>query len=204
MNIFVKIIVQGNYQDSKFCISSCDKEDYVIQDTKTCVKSCSALNTDTSTDKYYFYEYDNTLSDNTYTENTCVKVCSSTNKPYTRINGHCDTDCDSNTLGDYYYLKDTKTCLEMESCTNKIDGRDCLDSCNLCENKYEDQTKFCLSNCYFSTNKEFYHKNGEYSCTNEHSNSFLQNKNIKNENECDANNFYKDNQCVETCPKVVL
>ena len=29
-----------------------------------------------------------------------------TDKPYTRKNGHCDTDCDSNTLGDYYYMKD--------------------------------------------------------------------------------------------------
>jgi len=188
-----------SYQNSQFCISSCDKEDYVIQDTNTCIKSCSSLNSDTSTDKYYFYEYDKTLADNTFTENTCVKDCSSTNKPYTRKNGHCDTECDSNTLGDYYYKKNTKICLEMESCENKIDGRVCLDSCSLCENKYEDQNKLCLSNCYFSTNKEFYYKNGEYTCKNEHSNSILENNNIKNE--CDNNNFYKDNQCIETCPK---
>ncbi|MBO6243807.1 MAG: hypothetical protein J6O41_04490, partial [Clostridia bacterium] len=189
-----------SYQGSKYCISNCDKEDYVIQGSKTCVKSCSELNTETS-DKYYFYEYDKTLDGNTYSENTCVTDCSVTNKPYTRTNDHCDTECDSNTLGDYYYIKDTKKCLEMDSCSNKIDGSICLDSCGLCENKYEDQTKLCLSNCYFSTNKEFYHKNGEYACTNEHGNSILQSNNIKNENECNGNNFYKDNQCVETCPK---
>ena len=89
-----------SYQDSKYCIPNCDKEDYVIQGTQTCVKSCSSLNTDTSTDRYYFYEYIQNLAGNTLTENTCVTDCSATNKPYTRKNGHCDTECDSNVLGD--------------------------------------------------------------------------------------------------------
>lgn len=188
-----------SYQDSNYCISNCDKEDYVIQDTHTCIKSCSELNTETSTDKYYFYEYDKNQPDSTIIENTCVKDCSATNKPYTRKNGHCDTDCDSNTLGDYYYMKDTQICLEKESC-DKIDGRICLNSGESCESKYMDENKFCLSNCYFSTNKKIYYKNGEYTCSDEHINSILENNIIKNE--CgESNNFYKDNQCVETCPK---
>ena len=187
-----------SYQDSKYCIPNCDKEDYVIQDTHTCVKSCSSLNTDTSTDKYYFYEYIQSIDGNTYSENTCVTDCSVTNKPYTRKNDHCDTECDSNVLGDYYYIKDTKKCLEKESC-DKIDGRLCLNSAESCESKYMDENKFCLSNCYYSTNKKFYYKNGVYTCTDEHNNKILENNVIKNE--CDDNSFYKDNQCVETCPK---
>ena len=185
-----------SYQNSQYCISNCDKEDYVIQGSKTCVKSCSSLNTDT--DKYYFYEYDETPGENSITENTCVKDCSGTNKPFTRINGHCDTECDSNTLGDYYYKKNTNICLEKESC-DKIDGRICLTSDESCESKYMDESKFCLSNCCFSTNKKFYYKNNEYTCTNEHYNSILEKNLLKNE--CDENNFYIDNQCVESCPK---
>ena len=82
---------------------------------------------------------------------------------------------------------------------DKIDGRLCLNSAESCESKYMDENKFCLSNCYFSTNKKFYYKNGVYTCTDEHNNKILENNIIKNE--CDDNSFYKDNQCVETCPK---
>lgn len=64
-------------------------------------------------------------------QNTCLLDCSTTNKPFTRKNDHCDTSCDTNPLGDYFTSTDSKSYLTKDDCTsNKRDKNICIESCS--------------------------------------------------------------------------
>ena len=190
------------YKDENLCLKSCYPDDYVEKVSKTCTNDCTSLNE--GLNKYYFYDSDETIK-----ENICVLDCAETQKPFTRKNNHCDIGCDSNPLGDYYYLEGTKICITKSECQDKkIDGRICKDTCysqdNSLEIKYEDaENGFCLPNCYYSTLGYIYYSDDDndskYICKNEYLNSIIENNLIISS--CTSEQFKFENQCINECPK---
>ena len=122
-----------SYSDSKLCLSSCYPGDNIIEGTNICISSCSILNDNDNT--YFFFEYDKDLDEKEGSPkfDSCVRDCSTTNKPLARKNGHCDINCDTNPLGDYFYSKEKDRCLYKINNINdefKIDRNFFVDSCN--------------------------------------------------------------------------
>ena len=172
---------QYSYDNSQMCLSSCYPGDYIIDGTNTCINECN----------YNYYE------GSTLKENKCVENCQSTGKNFKRINNHCDTECDSNPSGDYFYLLDSYNCIEQSSCEDKkIDGRICRESCSD-NNQYYEENK-CLSDCYYA--QKIYHLKDQFLCKDDNNNYILEKNTLQSQ--CNENdNFYNDGRCVEECPK---
>ena len=192
-----------NYEGSQLCLSSCYQGDYVLQDTHTCVKSCSSEN-----EKKYFYEYDQSLTTTgtvTLTKDTCVLSCSSTNKPFTREDNHCDTSCDKDPSGDYYYNEDNKIC--KKNCNNeKTNGNFCKLSCDdatdeINLNKYEDEKGICIKQCSLSVTGYIYNSENEYTCINNCPNGSFLDNNICYNSCSTVEKYSYNNYCVPNCPK---
>ena len=185
-----------SYKDSQNCLSNCNPGDYVIQGTSTCVQSCTA---DGQGNKYYF-EYDSSLEEKAGSpkQNTCVSDCSTTNKPFTRKNDHCDTSCDTNPLGDYFTLPNSKNCLSKTDCNSKkINKNICIESCSSDSvNKYEGDNDICIPDCYYSNSKIYLYNS---LCQDSYLDYILE-KNVLKE-ACQSTYYYSDNQCVIQCPK---
>ena len=105
------------YKDSQFCLPSCYPGDYNIKDTKECVKACSS-----EINSKYYYEIDPTSTSNNPEQNSCVEDCSTTSKPFTRENNHCDSSCDTDPSGDYYIDTNNKC---KTHCNKKVNANLC-------------------------------------------------------------------------------
>ena len=146
-----------------------------------------------------------TTGEVTLTKDTCVLSCSSTNKPFTREDNHCDISCDNDPSGDYYYNEENKIC--KKNCNNeKTIGNLCKSSCDestdeINLNKYEDEKGICIKQCSFSVTGYIYNSENEYTCINQcPSESFLDNNICYNS--CSTVEKYSySNYCVPNCPK---
>ena len=193
------------YENSQLCLPDCYPGDYNIDGTKICAKSCSS--------SQYYYEYDSTITltnngDIIPNKDKCVSSCSSTSKPFTRENNHCDVSCDSDISGDYYYNDEDKICKRHCDTNEKTNGKFCVPSCQSIENpelnKYEDENKNCLDSCSDSITGYIYNEERSFDCINEcPSTKFIDNNLcLASCPETENSNIYKyNNLCVPNCPK---
>ena len=122
------------YYDDKILLSSCENNDYVIQNQYKCGFNCNELE-----GNYHYYEPPDSGT-KTYPVNSCVTHCP-TEKSFLNPNNHCSASCDY--MDFTYYKPSDKICLR--SCPNYSAGFECLESCES-PTPFSDQ-KICVEFC---------------------------------------------------------
>ena len=106
--------------------------------------------------KLYYFEEDDNNGNSENIKNKCVLNCADTTKRFTKMNGHCDTSCDT-----YEFHNDSEY-ICMSKCpygTKNLEEKKCTKCENLDPPQYIDENGNCIENCNKSNTGFIYHDN---------------------------------------------
>ena len=194
------------YMDKKICLKDCGK---LYEYENYCVNSCDFFK---NNKLYHYDEETDDGSGNKIYNNKCVEKCISTEKPFSKSDGHCDNSCEEN---EFYFTND-KICLSKCPRNSMEDMEDDNHICKKCTDyspkKYIDENGNCVEDCSSSTTGYKYHKkiveNNDIEDNNDIDNDYLCLDNCGDKkiegyecvDSCSSNPFINDNNCLEVCP----
>ena len=140
------------------------------------------------------------LDDDSDDENKkkCVKKCEETSKQFTKLNNHCDTECDTNE----FYNDGEYICLSKcpyGTTTTENDGKKCIKCENLDPKQYIDEQGNCVADCETNSAKGYiYHNKDEYICLDNCNGKFIEDNICKDS--CETKLYIYNKMCLEFCP----
>ena len=180
------------YMDTNICLKKCnDLYFYQLDTKKYCVNYCDFF----KDIKLYYFEEDDNDGNSENIKNKCVLNCADTTKRFTKMNGHCDTSCDT-----YEFHNDSEY-ICMSKCpygTKNLEEKKCTKCENLDPPQYIDENGNCIENCNKSNTGFIYHDKEKFICKDNCEGKFIEDQICKDE--CETKLFMNDKICLEVCP----